>query len=238
MAKNVGANPGPGDQEIWLTKDQVFDPKAYASAKSILGKIPIIGGFLGGDMRRPEEKVSYGSLGASNVNISRADKQSAARSGLVHSGTRKDLKGKPKPDTDARGLASGAMLGGAGWTPYSPGRNASGMFQMGGGSIQGMHGYFSEDTGMQGRITGEMQGPMMMLKEFQGSNRGSHGYIASVPRYSIAETRQGVSKFDLKNFKALNKHAAKKFLEPGLERMMQRKAKEFTGSRKVTRKFL
>ena len=234
----VGANPGPGGQEIWLSKDQVFDVEGYQKSKKMLGKIPIIGKFLGGPMRRPEEKVSYGGLGASNVGISQADKQSAARSGIVYSGATAP-RGKPLPDTDARGMTTMAKVGVSGWTPSGVSQSG-GMFtsSMMGGTPQGMHGYYSEDTGMQGRVTGEMSGPMMMLKEFQGSNRGSLGYIANIPRYSIAETRKGAGKFDLQNFKALNKHAAKKFLEPGLEQMMKRKAREFSGSRKVTRKFL
>jgi hypothetical protein len=239
----VGKNQGPGGQEIWLTESQVFDPVAYGKAQNILGKIPLIGKFLGGDMRRPEESVNYGGLGSSNVSIRAADKKSAAGSGMVYSGSQSRKKKEYVP-TDARGLPTGARgLGTMTTNHQGPGSfsQKGGMFTYSstfGGGGRGMHGYFSEDTGMQGRTTGEMQGPMMMLKEFQGSDRGSHGYLPSIPRYSIAETRKGQAKFALENFKALNKHAAKKFLEPGFEQMMKRKAKDFSGSRKVTRKFL
>jgi hypothetical protein len=101
----------------------------------------------------------------------------------------------------------------------------------------GMQDYFSEITSSR-RVTGDDQGPMMLLKQFQGSNRGSGGYVAQIPRYSVAETRKTGNKFDKQNFLKLNRHPGKKYLEPGTEQMMKRQRDEVGGARRVTRKFL
>jgi hypothetical protein len=100
-----------------------------------------------------------------------------------------------------------------------------------------MRDYYSPDTSSR-RVTGDDQGPMLLLKQFQGSNRGSGGYIAQVPRYSIAETRKTWDMSDKKNFLALNRHPGKKHLEPGTEWMRKRQRDETGGARRVTRKFL
>jgi hypothetical protein len=97
--------------------------------------------------------------------------------------------------------------------------------------------FYSEKTG-QFRVRGDDFGPTQLLKQFQGSNRGSGGYIAQIPRYSVAETRKTGNKFDKQNFMALGKHSGQKYLSPGSEHMMKRQRNSYGGARSVTRKFL
>jgi hypothetical protein len=190
-------------------------------------------------MHRGPEKVGYGALASKHAEEAAADVQSSAYSGLAFGGA-KGPRYKGRPDTDARGMASdytqGGGLQGAGYT-YQ--RSSSGRFSVPGtgGAGRGLHEYYSEDTSMR-RVTGDDYGPMQLLKEFQGSNRGSGGYVAAIPRYSIAETRKVGGKFDKKNFLQLNKHPGKKFLQPGTEQMMQRRKNDFGGARRVMRQFL
>ncbi len=213
-------------------KTQVFDPVAYGKAQSIIGQGgPILSKLLGGGpMRRPAEDVSWAGMGTRQTERAAAEKQSAAKSGLVtvHTPTL-----EPKYTQQGGALTSGS--GSAYGTTLR--RDDSGGFVIPTGP-RGLEDYYSEITGMSGRITGEDYGPSQLLKDFQGSNRGSGGYIAQIPRYSIAETRKTLNKFDKANFLRLNAHVRKKFLEPGTEQMMKRQKNYFGAARRVTRQFL
>lgn len=223
-------------------RTQVFDAEAYGKAQGIITQGgPIISMlFGGGPMRRPGESVGYGGLGSKHAGEVAADSQSAAKSGIVHSGAYAP-DGREAKGSAAVGRSSGTKGGPIGaFSAYSVTRDlmGTGGYTMGGlEKPRGLDDYYSQDTGMR-RVTGEDAGPMLLLKEFQGSNRGSGGYMADVPRYSIAETRKTLHKFDKANFLRLNKHSGKKFLEPGTEQMMKKQKGYFGAARKVTRQFL
>jgi hypothetical protein len=197
---------------------------------------PIMGFlFGGGGLRRPPEKVEYPDLGSKHLREEEAARQSSAYAGVVHGGLAgpgKTREEQIRTTNQGRDIYAGL---GVQWHMGSDGRFSnsfmSGMF---GG---GMEDYVSPDTS-RSRFTGEDQGPMHLLKEFQGSNRGSGNYQPAIPRYSVAETRKSIHKYAPENFVRLNRHPGHKYLEPGTEVMMKRQKNYLGGARKVTRKFL
>jgi hypothetical protein len=196
---------------------------------------PVLGFFMGGGgaARKPREQVSYGDIGGLHSRQQAADKQAAAKSGVVHGaahGAGSQIPAKrlwEQVQDTFRATGTTAR------------RNKDGTFSMGFDFAKDLEpqDFYSEKTG-QYRTMGDDFGPTQLLKQFQGSNRGSGGYIAQIPRYSVAETRKTGNKFDKQNFMALGKHSGQKYLSPGSEHMMKRQRNSYGGARSVTRKFL
>jgi hypothetical protein len=198
---------------------------------------PVLGFFMGGGpLRRAPERVGYPDLGSKHLREEEAARQSSAYAGVVHGGQAPPGKTREvEIRTTAMGRDMYESLGTQQWSRGAGGKfTNSYMSRMFG---RGMEDYFSPDTA-RSRFRGEDQGPMLLLKEFQGSNRGSGNYQPAIPRYSIAETRKSINKFAPENFVRLNKHPGYKYLEPGTEVMMKRQKNYLGGARKVTRKFL